>query len=144
MGFDIQKFRDAQFVFSEIEVPVPDLIDFFGGDSKPVFKLRNLTGNELAKVNEAVKLNSDLSALIDGLVSGDIKEKVDSIKEVIGISDKTDNDLVRRHAILACGSVDPQLDQSDCVRLADAHPVTFFMLTNKVLELTGNGKKLGE
>ena len=144
MGFDSNKFMTANLVYSEAAVVVSDLKPFFDDDSDPVWKVRNLTGPELARVNEEVKVNRDLGALIEQLTSEDAKEKIDAIKDSLGISDRTPDDVVRRIKMLEYGSVDPEVDQEFCVRLSDKYPTIFFALTNKIIELTGQGSRLGE
>ena len=145
MAFDIQKFSTANLVSIEVEIPVPELSMFFSSpEDSPSWKVRGLTGHELSKVNEAVAANREISLLVEGLASGEAKVKIDAIKESLGITDRSTDDIVRRIAILKAGSVEPTISQELSVRLADAFPVTFFRLTNRILELTGEGKRLGE
>ena len=144
MGFDLVKFDQAQFKERTIEVKVPELSDFFDKDEKQIWIVRGLTGHELAKVNEAVRANKDIDSILSGIMSGIHTEKIDAIRESLGLTDDTPGDLVRRIAALRAASVEPVISQEISVKLADSFPTTFFLLTNKIFELTGEGKTLGE
>ena len=144
MGFDLAKFDQAQFKERTIEVNVPELSDFFDKDEKQIWIVRGLTGHELAKVNEAVRANKDIDSILSGIMSGIHTEKIDAIRESLGLTDDTPGDLVRRIAALRAASVEPVISQEISVKLADSFPTTFFLLTNKIFELTGEGKTLGE
>ena len=144
MGFDLAKFDQAQFKERTIEVKVPELSDFFDKDEKQIWIVRGLTGHELAKVNEAVRANKDIDSILSGIMSGIHTEKIDVIRESLGLTDDTPGDLVRRIAALRAASVEPVISQEISVKLADSFPTTFFLLTNKIFELTGEGKTLGE
>lgn len=144
MGFDKAKFEEAKLQPRIANELVPDLKEFFEKDEKPLWKVRGLTGEEMAHVNEAVKLNRDLVALIQGLISADTEAKIKAIKESIGLSDEVPDDLARRISLLQHGSIEPQCSQPMSVRVARTFPVVFFQLTNKILELTGLGHTLGE
>ncbi len=142
--FDLQKFQDAKFKENVEEIEVKALAPFFPEGEKPIIKVHALTGVTLAKVKEAIQLNRDIGALIEGLVSNNTTEKVDAIKETMGISENSPDDLVRRIAILQYGCIEPEMSQEVCVKLADVYPEQFYFLTNKILILTGEGKSLGE
>ena len=144
MGFDLVKFDQAQFKERTIEVKVPELSNFFDKDEKQIWIVRGLTGHELAKVNEAVRANKDIDSILSGIMSGIHTEKIDAIRESLGLTDDTPGDLVRRIAALRAASVEPVISQEISVKLADSFPTTFFLLTNKIFELTGEGKTLGE
>ena len=71
------------------------------------------------------------------------KDKVDAVKEALGLSGKAPDDWVRRITILMLGSVDPPIERSDAVKLGEVFAVTFSRLTDQIQVLTGQGK-LGE
>ena len=141
--FDIKKFEETKFKENIKDIEIVELKSFFDEKEKPIWKVKALTGHELAKVNDSVKQNKDLSTLIQGIV-GSSKEKVESIKEVMGISDNTADDLVRRISILVYGSVEPKITQEISVKFADVYPTQFYLLTNEIMGLTGSGKLSGE
>ena len=143
MAFDKDKFQKESFEVRSEKVEVPQLKVFFG-DDEPVWEVRGLTGPELAKVNDASKQNKALTELVEGFVSDNIVEQVTSIKEALGLTDSVPDEIVRGISLLRFGSVNPTCSQEMAVKLANVHPVPFYMLWRKVLELTGMGQSLGE
>lgn len=144
MTFDIKKFRSANFSAREKEVPVPQLEQFFNGDSKRVWVVRSLTGEELFAVRQAGEKSRNIEAVIEKLVSGDTREKIKGALEAIGISQDLPEDYVRRLEMLCRGSVRPGIEKKDAVRMAESYPMVFTNLTDEIMILTGMGKKLGE
>lgn len=144
MGFNLEKFDQAQFNERTIEVKVPELSEFFDKDEKQIWVVRGLTGHELAKVNEAIRANKDIDSILSGIMSETHSEKISAIKESLGLTDNTPGDLVRRIAALRAASVEPIISQEVSVKMADSFPTVFYLLTNKIFELTGEGKSLGE
>jgi hypothetical protein len=143
VSFDLKKFETTNFNYREKEIDVPELKDFFSGKKKPKWKIRGLTGIELAEVRASVNRNKDIESMIEMLASDISKEKVDAFKDALGLSDKAPADWVRRVAILKLGSVDPEMNQENAVKLGETFPVTFSTLTDQIQILTGQGK-LGE
>jgi len=144
MTFDIAKFEQKQYKDRTADIPVPELAEFFGEDETPVWTVKCLTASEIAISTEAVANNRNIDGLIGALAAGGSKEKIEAIKETLGLpTDKTPNDLVKRFSTLVSGSVSPECPQNIAVKLAVNFPVTFYNLTNKILELTGQGR-LGE
>jgi len=144
MAFDIEKFSSADLKQREAEVSVPELKDFFGKDEPTVWIVKGLTGEEHARVNDAVKQNKDLGALVQSLFSSSTEKKVDAIREAFGMSDEVPDDIVRRIAILRYGSVSPECSQELAVKIAKSFVIVLFNLTTKIMELTGLGSTLGE
>jgi len=146
MGFNIEKFNNAKFQHREAVVKVPDLADFFGQDDAPEWKLRGLTGHEMAAVREAAKAAVNIDEVVGKLLQGSAAAKADAVKEALGVPTEagTPEDLVRRIHMLKYGSIDPACDQRMAVKLADSFVIVFYQLTNKITELTGLGKRLGE
>lgn len=144
MAFNIAKFEQKQYKDRTADIPVPELAEFFGEDEKPVWTVKCLTASEIAISTEAVANNRNIDGLIGALAAGGSKEKIEAIKETLGLpTDKAPNDLVKRFSTLVSGSVSPECPQSMAVKLAVNFPVTFYNLTNKILDLTGQGR-LGE
>lgn len=144
MAFDIEKFAGSNFSYQAVDVKVPELSGFFDEGESAVWQVRGLTGHELAKVNEAIKLNKDVGSILSGISSELHSEKIDAIKETLGINDTSPDDLVRRISALRFASVSPEITQEIAVKLADSFPTIFYLLTNKIFGLTGEGKTLGE
>jgi hypothetical protein len=144
MGFDLQKFQGASFKDRIEEVKVDDLKEFFEGKEHPIWKVRGLTGEELAFARDAEERARNVNALIEGLAAKSAKGKIKAIKDELGLTDdKAPDDYIRRLEMLRYGSVDPEVDKPTVVKLAANYPTTFYQLTNKILELTGLGR-LGE
>lgn len=147
MEFDANKFASASFKRREEDVPVPDLRDWFKGlkeDDKPVWRVRGLTGEELARVNEASARNRNKNAVIDALNSDKAEKITDAIKELMGTSERVPDDLARRIEMLTIGSVAPECTHQVAVKLAEAYPVEFYDLTTKITTLTGLGSEPGK
>ena len=144
MGFDKDKFQNANFYYREQEMPVPTLKMFFDKDEDPVWTVRGLTASELGDVNDASKQNRALSELVEAFVSENYTEKIGAVKESLGLTDSVPEEVVRGIAMLRQGSVSPTCPQEMAVTLAETFPVVFYELWRKVLELTSMGQSLGE
>lgn len=144
MGFDVNKFQNAQFIERVDYVEVKALKDFFGPKEKMLFKVRNLSGEELGRVNQAIQRHKNTAAILDGLLSNVDKEKIEAIKASLGSTDKTPDDIARRIEMLSLGCVDPKLDMQACVKLCKFFPIEFYDLTNTITRLTGLGSELGK
>lgn len=147
MDFDVNKFTNTAFKRREEDVPVPDLRDWFKGlkeGEKPVWRVRGLTGEELARVNEASARNRNKNAVIDALNSDKSEKVTDAIRELIGTGSSVPDDLARRIELLTMGSVAPECTHQVAVKLAEAFPVEFYELTTKITQLTGLGSEPGK
>lgn len=142
--FNVTKFQQASFTAREASVKVPGLKDFFEEGAEPVFKVRGLTGSELAAANEAKERNRNLVALAEALVSGGESEKAEAIKGMLGLGGNVPDDIARRISMIVSASVEPVIDHETAVKLSESFPVEFYALTNKILELTGEGAELGK
>jgi vacuolar-type H+-ATPase subunit D/Vma8 len=138
--FDINEFRSAVFEDRTEEIELKNF-----GDSKETlkWKIRALTAEDLAKADEEVQLNRDLNALINMTVaavsSGQKSDKIDAIKEIIGVSGKVPDVLVKKYAIFELGTVAPKFDRSDTVKFARVYPVEFESISTRIYALTGLG-----
>lgn len=147
MQFDADKFASAAFKRREEDVPVKDLAAWFKGAKEgevPVWRVRGLTGEELARVNEAQARNRNKSAIIEALSSDKQEKMTDAIKELIGTGNSVPDDLARRIEMLTIGSVAPECTHQVAVKLAEAFPVEFYELTTKITQLTGLGSEPGK
>jgi hypothetical protein len=141
MGFDLERFSATNFSERTGKIQVPELKKFFDEDENPVWVVRSLTGEELARVHEAVANNSDVSALVSAVTSQVSGEKVEAIKSMMGLSEEgVPNDIVRRLNMLTIATVGTDFPQDMSVKLARTHPTTFYKITNRIIELTGQGQ----
>jgi hypothetical protein len=140
--FDLKRFKQAKWRPRTEDVPVPDLRDFFNGlpeGETPVWKVRGLTGKELALANEAANRNKDLVALVGKMAGGTSKEKAAAVAEAYGLDADTTPDLAKRIYMLEVGSEEPQIDLELAKIFCKAFPVEFYEITNKISRLTGEG-----
>jgi len=144
MGFKLKEFSKAKFEARTATVPVPALAEFFGEGDKPEFTVRGLTGEEMARVNEAQSKSKNIAAVIAAIASQTQSEKVRGLKESLGLSDDMPTDLARRIEMLALGCVDPVLDVQSASKLFKVAPVDGYNLTNEILRLSGQGMTVGE
>lgn len=140
MTFDSQKFLKTKYKDRTEDVPVPELKKFFPDGETPVWTVRGLTAEEIARANDAVSQNADVSAIITALAAKHSKEKAEAVKDMLGMSTAVPADIVKRISHLVSGSVSPECDQEMAVKLGENHSVVFFKLTNKILELSGKGR----
>jgi hypothetical protein len=143
MSFDLQRFRGASLAPRQSEVPVPDLAHFFGEGVPPIWIVRGLTGEEIARSNNSSERVKLFAATVDALASAARSEQSEALKAMMGVTDVPE-DLAKRFDHLTFGSVDPKISREDSVKLFAAYPVVAYTLTNKILELTGLGPDLGK
>lgn len=142
MGFDLKAFRKAQFEDRTAKVPVPDLKEWFAEEDEPAFIVRGLTAEEVARCNEAVQRNKNISTVVEALHSSNQQEKIQAMREMLGISESVPNDLAKRLEQFAIGMVDPDMDHELAKKFAETYPVEFYSITTKIMELTGLGRQL--
>lgn len=144
MSFDAKQFLKEKFTPRTEAVPVPDLAAWFGEAEKPLWTVRGLTGQELGRANEAAERNRNIAAILEGLVGGGDKEKSQAVRDLVGIGGGVPQDIAKRLELLVIGSVDPPCTLDLAVRLCEAYPIEFFLLTTKISELTGRGQLPGK
>ncbi len=138
--FDDKAFMRAKFQPRTAEVSVPGLAAFFPEETTPVWTVRNMTGDELAKSMEATARQKDMDTLIKALANQ--SAQIDEIRASLGIGDDVAVELAKRLEQLVMASVDPVIDKPLAVKLAENYPIEFYQLTNKIIELTGLGADL--
>lgn len=143
--FDVAKFNAAHLAPREAMVPVPDLASFFG-DAEPVWVVRGLTGEQIARSNESSQRHVLIAANIQALANTAAakSETVEALQSLFGYGSDVPDDLAKRFDHLVFGSVNPAIDRSTAVRLFASYPIVAYTLTNKILELTGQGPDLGK
>lgn len=135
MSFDTQKFMQARFEPRTDSVPVQGLADWFDGD--PVWIVRGQTASEIARVNAASEKYRAVDSIVKAIAEN--ADKVSAIKKAIGVSTDTPVDIIKRLEQLTICSVDPVVTLDVAVKLAETRPVEFYILTNKIIELTALG-----
>ncbi len=141
MSFNVKKFQTANFTDRIESVAVPMLSQFFSKNDQPVWKIRGLTGEESAIAKQAVQDNKNIDAVLQAVGSNNKKELVEGIKELAGLSaDSVPDELVQRYSWIEQGSVDPVCTHEMAMKLALNFPQDFYLLTNKIMALTGKGR----
>ena len=142
MPFKKQDFISALYEQRIGEVPVPDLQPFFEDGDKPVWKVRGLTGQELGRANDAADRNKKISSVLEGVLSNSPKKIGKAVKQVI--DPDTPQDIAKRLEHMIAGSVDPECDLTLALKICERFPIEFYSITNKILELTGQGQLPGK
>jgi hypothetical protein len=144
MAFNEKKFLSTNFTPRTKDVTVPDLKDFFDPDTPAVFRVRGLTGQELARVHEAVDKHRNIAGLISGLLSNQTQEKLDSIRAALGVTEDVPAEIARRLEMISIACVDPAISLEAAVRLCETFPIEFYEITTAISELTGKGQLPGK
>jgi len=139
MEFDTKAFMRQEFEQRVESVPVPALAQWFTGDGDGVceFVVRGMTASELAKANDAASKQKNLDSVIQAI--GNTKQTIKELQAVLGMSEETPAEIAKRLEQLVCCSVNPKFDYPLAVKLAQTFPVEFYILTNKIVVLTGMG-----
>lgn len=147
---NLQRFLSAALSPRELETAVPELVGtLFDTDGEPaVWTVRGLTAAELGRAKHASEEGLDTIKALVQAMAGDGSDKAMQIRKAFGIGDDdVPQNISYRIEVLAAGSVSPALGAQNrdvVVKLAEAFPTTFYDLSNKVLNLTGQGAVLGK
>ncbi len=145
MSFDLERFRGAALAPHQAIVPVPDLAHWFN-DAPAEWIVRGLTGEEIARSNEASARHKLVGVAVEALASASAApaQQTEALKELLGYGGSVPEDLAKRLDHLVFCSIQPVIDRDIAVRLFAHYPVVAFTLTNKILELTGLGADVGK
>lgn len=144
MSFDQLRFQQATLAPRQETVWTRELASFFAPGVDPVFTVRGLTGEELARANDIQARQQRLAAHIDALSvtgGGDARE---ALRSLLGYGDDVPEELAKRLDYLVYGCVEPAMDRPTAVKLFAAYPIIGYTLTNKILNLTGLGADVGK
>lgn len=138
--FDLNRFERAKFESKKARVAVEALAPFFDEGEAPEWEVRGLTASELHMALEAEKRQGSIDAIVKAIATK--ADQAQAIRQALGIAGDTPGEIAKRLEILVAGSVSPKIELSAAVKLAEAFPIEFLMLTNKISELTGQGADL--
>jgi len=138
MSFDLKGFAKAKFKRRTEEFEVEVLRPFFGADDEPVFIVQGLRHDEIATCNMAVKKSDNLTAILQAAANHKPSIKT-AIGDMISANIDVPEDTQKRIMHLTFGSVEPKINESLAVKLAETFPVEFVQLTDTILKLTGEG-----
>lgn len=142
MPFDLHQFKKSSLAPRTARVDVPALSPFFGADEPPVWEVRGLSANEIAKANEAETKNQRLDSMITVLEAVNQSEQINGLRESLGLGGNTHSEVIRRIEQLVMGSINPTITTDLAVRLAEHYPIEFYQITNEILKLTGMGSEI--
>lgn len=144
--FDLEAFRACPITHRIEEVPVPRLAPFFSEGEPALWRIRGMTGEEIARARESGARHKAVAVAIQAMVSQSqsTADKVDAMKSILGFGTEVPEDLAQRLDHLVFGSVYPAIDRNDAVRLFAMFPVIAYELTNKILVLSEQGPDLGK
>lgn len=137
MPFNKSAFMKAQYEPRTAIIDVTPLADFFSEGEKPEWIVRGQTANEVSKSLEASRSKANLSGVVAAISEN--QQQIDEIRLAVGLSDETTEDIIKRLEQLVTCSVEPVIDLPCAVKVAEAHPIEFYLLTNKIVALTGLG-----
>lgn len=145
---NLQRFLSAALAPRELDTAVPELAGtLFDDGEKPIWTVRGLTAAELGRAKQASEEGLDTIKALVQAMAGD-GDKAAQIRKAFGLGDDdVPQNISYRIEVLAAGSVSPALGAQNrdvVVKLAEAFPTTFYDLSNKVLNLTGQGAVLGK
>ena len=139
MAFQARKFEAAKWQPRTAKVKLAALADWFDEGDEPEFEVRGLTATEVAKSNEVTDQSDKIKAVIEALTTKNQSKQKEAFRNIFGFGDDTPSDIMKRVMMIEMGSVNPKLEQSTVVKLAEVAPIEFYQLSNKITELTGLG-----
>lgn len=146
MVFDAVKFAAADWQRRVVEIPVPALKDYFGSGEKAVWKIHSLEGREIAQAKHAKERNIRTKAAVETfseLLSQNPKKIKKSVSDLFG-NIESDADIAWRTELMILASIEPRVDYSTIAQINKYHAETFYVITNRILELIGLGFEPGK
>lgn len=144
MPFDAKEFKKEKFQPRIKAVPVEGLKKYFSDGEKPVWKVRNLTANEISQINEEAERYTTVKKMARDAKTEAEKVKVTALKEVLGIYDGLTPDTARRMRALVIGSVEPACDEEMAHKIQINKGVSFRDITDQIFVVTGLGAEPGK
>ena len=144
MQFDPEKLNQ-ELEQRAAEVVVNELKELYDSPPKEdlIFKVRGLSGNDMTLVSNARDTGKFVEMLSDALGAGNGKEGSRAIRGLLGLfDDDLHPQLKYRVEIVVRGSVEPKIDHALAAKLARDFYVVLFRISDKILELTGQGARL--
>ena len=143
-GFKANAFEQANFEERTEEVEVLVMKGFFPKGEKPLFKVRGLTADEVARTNKATDNSKVAESMIKALATMDQEGMVEALKSKLGYGEEVDAEVERRIELIIYGTVEPKLPRELVVKMGNVFPTAFYLLSNKITDLTGMGQVTGK
>lgn len=144
---DIERLVSMPLTPREEKVPVPQLACLFPDGEEPVWIVRGLTGEEMARVEEESQRHSIMRAVIqvmNNAAHAKGNELVEAIERLVGYGPDVPESLCRQHGQLVYGSVYPKIDRPTAVKLSQGVPAIMRLLREVIKNLTEQGPDLGK
>jgi len=142
MAFHADRFERAKLAPRRETLDVPALAAWFDEGEPARWTVRGLTSTELHNALEAGKRQSSIESIVKAIsASGD---QAQAIRKALGLAGDTPGEIAKRLEMLVAGSVEPAITLPTAVKLAEAFPIEFLLLTNAITNLTGQGADLGK
>lgn len=136
-GFLTDKFANAKFEPRTEEIDVPFMRDFFEEGREPKFIIRGLNAVELNTTIEANTKQKSIDNIVKAITTD--RDQIQSVRKALGMSGDIPAEIAKRIETFVLGCVSPQFNHSMAVKFAEAFPIEFYDITNKILNLTGMG-----
>ena len=146
-GFDLARFRSMQFSDREADVPVPDCAVLFPEGADPVWRVRGLGGIESARIEDRAsdRTRKLVEKVVQAVVARGNAEVAEQILQAAGLGKGVPEEHARRLDTFVAGTISPEgITLQDATKFADAWPIEFRIITNKIAELTGLGRIPGK
>jgi len=143
MTIDYEALEAANGIMPTKSYPVPQLKAFFEDDEEPVWVCKALTGEQLARVQEAPQDAEKITAIASVLAKGKGAKFVKELNALMGNTDDVPDKLIRVHRTIQYGSV-PECPENVAVRLAQFKPNIAWNLAKVIMDLTDEGANLGK
>lgn len=144
MGFQAERFEQVTLAPRTREVPVPELADWFDGDGAPVFVVRGLTADELARAKDAHAMNLRKLGLLQALEreNPDPAQVAEEARAWIqGSAEDKHAQVAMRQEMLRCGVVEPALSEEIVAKLAVHFAMLIYRVSDAINDLTGRGSE---
>lgn len=144
MGFQAERFAQVTLAPRTRSVPVPELADWFDGDDKPVFLVRGLTADELARAKDAHAMNLRKLGLLRALERedpdpGQIAEEARAA--IQGSAEDKHAQIAMRQQMILHGVVEPALSEEIVAKLATHYAMLIYRVSDAINDLTGRGSE---
>lgn len=142
MPFKASQFERAKFEPRRETVEVPTLAAWFDEGEPAQWVVRGLSSSELHVALQAEQRNSSVETIVRAIsANGD---QATTIRKALGLAGDTPGEIAKRLEMLVAGSVEPKITLPIAVKLAEAFPIEFLLLTNAITRLCGQGAEVGK
>lgn len=143
-GFDSAKFERQEFHARTEDVKLDVMTPFFPEGEEPIFKIRSLSADEVARTNDVIKTAQLAEGMLEALLTHNKADIAKELKNQLGYGSDVNPDIQRRIELIIYGTVKPQLPRELIVKMAENLPTAFYKLSNRITDITGLGNELGK